>query len=360
MLRRLTSYIRQQHLGLLALFVALGGSAYAAATINSASVVDNSLTGADIRGRAASNGKPFTQGTLTGDDIKGSAAAPGRPAVNGSVTGADIFDNSLTAADILEASLGKVPNADRLDALDSSNFVQTSQQAGDAAKLGGKDPSAYGSGVYTNSQLTASCGTTNQYNDCAPITVTIPAGGSYEVIVWSSFTAKTGPTVMTVYWCAAGKAASSGTLPSCLTESGAVENGTTAPGGGVQLSGASTSRVQSFGAGTYKFSTVINPNAALASDASAYTTTTVMITDATAPSPPHDVCLDGCGTTSGGSSGTTSSGASTGGSSGSTSSGATSGGSSGSTSSGATSGGSSGSTSSGATSGGSSGSTSGG
>src|SRR2546429_454099 len=108
MLRRLTSYIRQQHLGLIALFVALGGSAYAAATINSASVVDTSLPGADIRGRAKSKGKPFTQGTLTGADIMGSAAAAGRPAVNGSVTGADIFDNSLTAADILEASLGKV------------------------------------------------------------------------------------------------------------------------------------------------------------------------------------------------------------------------------------------------------------
>jgi hypothetical protein len=44
----------------LALFVALGGSAYAAATINSADVVNGSLTGADLR-----------NGTVRSADVKG-------------------------------------------------------------------------------------------------------------------------------------------------------------------------------------------------------------------------------------------------------------------------------------------------
>jgi hypothetical protein len=42
----------------LALFVALGGRAYAAATISGADVVDESLTGADIKGKSATSPPP--------------------------------------------------------------------------------------------------------------------------------------------------------------------------------------------------------------------------------------------------------------------------------------------------------------
>ncbi|MEA2292439.1 MAG: hypothetical protein QOE86_78, partial [Solirubrobacteraceae bacterium] len=277
----------------LALFVALGGSAYAAATINSASVVDNSLTGADVRGRAASKGKPFTQGTLTRDDIK-----------DGSVTGADIFDNSLGGADVLEGSLGKVPNADRLDGLDSSNFVQTSQQAGDAAKLGGKDPSAYGVAVYTNSQRSEDCVANVAVpadSECARITVGVPAGRVYRAVVWSSVTAVPSDTVFS---CPAWKTESM-TRSQCLTPARA---STSSQGAGFLTSAAANSPPVSLGSGKYSFSTFVGRNIgqSFTSNARANATTTVMITDTAVPAPPSEVCRGvppNCNT-SGGSSGT--------------------------------------------------------
>jgi hypothetical protein len=42
-------------------------------------------------------------------------------------TGANIVNDSLTGADIKEATLGRVPNADKLDGIDSRGFVQGGQ-----------------------------------------------------------------------------------------------------------------------------------------------------------------------------------------------------------------------------------------
>ncbi|MEA2292438.1 MAG: hypothetical protein QOE86_77 [Solirubrobacteraceae bacterium] len=288
---RLGSYVRRHHVSLLALFVALGGSAYAAATINSASVVDNSLTGADVRGRQAGNGKPFTQGTLTGDDIK-----------DASVTGADIFDNSLTGADVLEGSLGKVPNADRLDGFDSSAFLQTGQQAADAGKLAGRVPSAYGAAVHGNAEATLACAEINTNNECARVTVTVPPGKSYRAVVWSSVTAATGSIDTTIYWCPAWKPPSL-SQPLCLTKSGNIENGTTGLAGTYLASGASSSTVADLDAGKYTFSTIVNPNSTIVTNAQSYTRTTVMLLDDSAPPPPHVYCfalpLADCNTGSG-------------------------------------------------------------
>jgi hypothetical protein len=69
-----------------ALFVALGGGAYAAAQITSQDVKNNSLLSKDLK------------------DGKG-------------VKGVDVTNNSLTGKDIKESSLGKVPVADQLDDL---------------------------------------------------------------------------------------------------------------------------------------------------------------------------------------------------------------------------------------------------
>ena len=45
-------------------------------------------------------------------------------------TGANIVNDSLTGADIKEASLGRVPNADKLDGIDSRGFVQGAAAGG--------------------------------------------------------------------------------------------------------------------------------------------------------------------------------------------------------------------------------------
>lgn len=39
-------------------------------------------------------------------------------------TGANIVNNSLTGADVRESTLGRVPNADKLDGIDSRGFIQ--------------------------------------------------------------------------------------------------------------------------------------------------------------------------------------------------------------------------------------------
>ena len=68
---------------LVALFISIGGVGYAAATIGSAQIKNNSIRGKDIR--------------------------------NSTITGKDVKNNSLSGADILESKLGKVPSASSAD-----------------------------------------------------------------------------------------------------------------------------------------------------------------------------------------------------------------------------------------------------
>ena len=53
----------------LALFFALTGSAYAAATIGSADIKDNSLISADLKDGSAVKGVDVVDNSLTGDDV---------------------------------------------------------------------------------------------------------------------------------------------------------------------------------------------------------------------------------------------------------------------------------------------------
>ena len=81
----------------LALFVALGGSSYAAVKITSADVRNGSLTGSDIR-NGSLKGRDVDNGALSGSDLK-----------NGSVTSSDIDDASLLAADFKSGELPAGP-----------------------------------------------------------------------------------------------------------------------------------------------------------------------------------------------------------------------------------------------------------
>jgi hypothetical protein len=88
----------RQWSGVLALFLVLaGGTAYAVNEWTGANIVNESLTGVDVKGSAS------VDGTLSGLDVKA---------------------DTLKGADVLETSLGRVADADKLDNLDSSQFVQ--------------------------------------------------------------------------------------------------------------------------------------------------------------------------------------------------------------------------------------------
>jgi uncharacterized protein YjbI with pentapeptide repeats len=97
-------------LALIALFAALGGTSYAAATIS---------------------GKQVKNGTLTGVDVK-----------NKSLSGADVKDGSITGADVAESRLGQVPsalNAAKASRADNATQAQKATAADTATKADSAD-----------------------------------------------------------------------------------------------------------------------------------------------------------------------------------------------------------------------------
>ena len=93
---RLRAHLRQNVVAYLALFVALGGTgAYAANTIRSADVVDNSLKSIDLKDDVA----------VRSSDVRDDSEA------GGGLRGADIAPNTLTGRDIAEPTLGRVPSS---------------------------------------------------------------------------------------------------------------------------------------------------------------------------------------------------------------------------------------------------------
>ncbi len=79
----------------LALFVALGGSSYAAVTLTGANVRNGTMTGSDLRNESV-EGRDVDNGSLTGTDLK-----------NGSVTASDL--GSLAGADVKPAQTAAGP-----------------------------------------------------------------------------------------------------------------------------------------------------------------------------------------------------------------------------------------------------------
>ena len=84
-------------IAMLALFVALGGSSYAAVAITGANVKNSSLTGADLKNESVTGGD-VDNSSLTGSDIKSS-----------SLTTSDVKDSSLLAADFKPGELPAGP-----------------------------------------------------------------------------------------------------------------------------------------------------------------------------------------------------------------------------------------------------------
>jgi hypothetical protein len=90
---------------LAALVLSTGGTVTAGVLITSADIQDNTIRSADIHDE-----------TVRSRDVD-----------NGTLNGVDVARNSLNGADVNESSLRKVPNADRLDGLDSTQFVRKAE-----------------------------------------------------------------------------------------------------------------------------------------------------------------------------------------------------------------------------------------
>jgi hypothetical protein len=92
-------------ISLIALFVALGGTGYAAITISGKNIKNNSVTGKDIKNKS-----------LTGKDVKG---------------------NSLTGTQVNESRLGKVHSAGKADSATTATNAQNAVNAQNASTVGG-------------------------------------------------------------------------------------------------------------------------------------------------------------------------------------------------------------------------------
>jgi hypothetical protein len=98
MTRGFRRFLRRNTIALLALFIALGGTTYAATALPKNSV----------------GTKQLKKNAVTAVKIKNANVTNAKIA-NNAVTGAKVKDDSLTGADILESSLGKVPSATSAD-----------------------------------------------------------------------------------------------------------------------------------------------------------------------------------------------------------------------------------------------------
>jgi hypothetical protein len=105
-------------IAMLALFVALGGAAYAGTTINGSSIKNGSIGGGKLKTETITANK-LKKGTLTGTQI-----------ANQSITGAQIQNGSIDASQINVSTLGAVPLA---------QAAQTATKAASATKASTAD-----------------------------------------------------------------------------------------------------------------------------------------------------------------------------------------------------------------------------
>ena len=105
----------------LALFFALGtGGAYAADTIGSSDIINESILSQDIK-NAEVKGADVAENAITSTKINNGSIINSELGAN-AVTSAKVLDNNLTGADVLESSLGKVGDADTVDGKHASEL----------------------------------------------------------------------------------------------------------------------------------------------------------------------------------------------------------------------------------------------
>jgi hypothetical protein len=114
---------------LLALFLALGGSSYAALSVGSEQIANNSVRSEDLRNNDV-RGRDIRIDTVRGTDVR-----------DGDLRGRDMRYNTLTGADVKESTLKTVPRA--RDAQTLAGKPAAAYLGTDAQTLAGKPASAF-------------------------------------------------------------------------------------------------------------------------------------------------------------------------------------------------------------------------
>jgi hypothetical protein len=125
----------------LALFVALGGVGYAAATIGSAAIVDNSIRSKDVR--------------------------------NENLRGKDVRADTLKGTDVDESSLGQVPSAASADSATTAANAANAAQAANADTVGGIAPGA----LTIGRSVLGGCEPGTAFAECASVTLPMTHAG---------------------------------------------------------------------------------------------------------------------------------------------------------------------------------------
>jgi hypothetical protein len=105
---------------LLALFVALGGSSYAALRVGSDEIANNSVRSKDLHNNDV-RGRDIRKGTVRGTDIR-----------DNDLRGKDVRDDTISGADVKESGLATVPSAQNaltLDGKSASAFLGSDRQS---------------------------------------------------------------------------------------------------------------------------------------------------------------------------------------------------------------------------------------
>lgn len=129
----------------IALFVALGGVGYAAAT--------GSIDGREIKNNAVAS-KDLKNNDVRGKDVR-----------RGTLNGSDVANNALTGSDINESGLGKVPSAGQAD---NAATATSAASAGNANTVGGQRiiPFVYRSDINTDQAPLAKVGGMELLGSC--------------------------------------------------------------------------------------------------------------------------------------------------------------------------------------------------
>jgi hypothetical protein len=169
---KLVGFLRNNLIALVALFIALGGTSYAATQLPSKSV----------------GTKQLKAGAVTAAKIKAGAVSTAKIKA-GAVSTAAIANDAVTGDKVLESSLGKVPSAASADSATIATHAAAADTAGDSAKWGGVSSGALGTAVVVpgigfkpHSQLTNwttnGIAITSSVNASFLALVTLPHGAS--------------------------------------------------------------------------------------------------------------------------------------------------------------------------------------
>lgn len=135
----------------LALFLALGGTAYAAATIGSGAIIDNSIRSQDIRDGAGVRSADIVDNTIASGDIHDGAIASG-DILDETIASNDVQDGAIATGDIQDGTIASEDIQDgTIAASDMASGVVTPRLFG---VFNGDDGSlARGQGISSSSRF---------------------------------------------------------------------------------------------------------------------------------------------------------------------------------------------------------------